>query len=441
MMSNVFQLTCAWALVLGAAVAPARAELLLNDTDRVILFGDTSLSETYLVESIDQFLRSKYPDLKTEVICFPGPDGDAAEGNRRLPIEVLPLQPTWVVLSFGLDAPKRKAFDQQLLDAYVQEMGKMIDLVKQSGAKLLVVTPPPVDESRNKGLVQAHYSEVVSRYAEALRTLAADKNAEMVDWHAAGTAYLEAASDVQQRYSSSRDPLMPSFLMAAIVTDLLLSRWQAEPLDYLISADWTSSETIAVTMGTAKVTEQGDNRLGIALTGVPVALDASARGVVPPEEWPMSKWCSYRLKISHIPVAGVIISESGRAAKPFLTQQLAGGADMSAVGPLVDNKTTRKLRDVIGNKVMQYRHYQGFCHHEAPEPELVEGYRMWLAAYKELAAAAHKIAFRVPSRFDATLTIELADAAADKKPGGKKARSPRQKKPKPKRNKVPRERD
>ena len=60
MMSNVFQLTCAWALVLGAAVAPARAEFLLNDSDRVILFGDTSLSETYLVESIDQFLRSKH---------------------------------------------------------------------------------------------------------------------------------------------------------------------------------------------------------------------------------------------------------------------------------------------------------------------------------------------------------------------------------------------
>ena len=153
----------------------------------------------------------------------------------------------------------------------------------------------------------------------------------------------------------------------------------------------------------------------------------------------MSKWCSYRLKISHLPAAGVIISESGRAAKPFLSQQLAGGADMSAVGPLADNKTTRTLRGAIGNKVMQYRHYQGFCHRAAPEPELVEGYRMWLAAYKELAAAAHKIAFRVPSRFEATLEIELANAAAEKKPDGKKARPPRQKRSTPNRNEVPRE--
>ena len=135
----------------------------------------------------------------------------------------------------------------------------------------------------------------------------------------------------------------------------------------------------------------------------------------------------------------MIISESGRAAKPFLSQQLVDGADMSAVGPLADNKTTRTLRDAIGTKVKQYRAYQSFCYREAPEPELVEGYRMWLAAYKELAAAAHKIAFRVPSRFDATLEIEPADAAAEKKPGGKKARPPRQKKPKPKRNKAPRE--
>ena len=84
---------------------------------------------------------------------------------------------------------------------------------------------------------------------------------------------------------------------------------------------------------------------------------------------------------------------------------------MTMVGPLVDNEAAKRFYVAIGSKLVNMLKAQNFQHEKAPEPELEEGYRMLKEAYREIAFAAHRIAYRIPVRIDLPLTVELASEA------------------------------
>ena len=52
-------------LVMSCA-SVGRAEFLLTDNDRVVLFADASFGHSFAPEWFCQFVRTRYPDLKLE---------------------------------------------------------------------------------------------------------------------------------------------------------------------------------------------------------------------------------------------------------------------------------------------------------------------------------------------------------------------------------------
>ncbi len=389
------------------AATPATAELKINDKDTVILFGDTAFGQPYTSDWIDQLLRIKYPELKAQVICFGESRCSAAQGNQRLASEVLPLKPTKVILCFGLDEPDRKAFQKKTLDSFVAEMTKMIDTLVESGAQVTLLTPPPPDESRNRGLQRVKYDGVIAKYAVAVQKLGQEKNLDVLDWNAAVKGILSRSGN-PDALRWTKHGIMPSGISIAAMTDLIFTYWNVEPIRYLVTADWKNGSAATASTGSAEVTQLNEDRMVVNLKNVPVALNNDPRGTIPIEDWPLAKWCDYKIKIDNLPTGGVIIGSSGKGAKPYLSQQLAVGADMATVGPLVDNDATRTLRNAIRTKLNQFNKYRSFCHQEVPEPELKEGYDLWREAHRILAFASQKIVMRTPITFDITITVDLA---------------------------------
>jgi hypothetical protein len=409
--------------------AVTKAEFLLKDNDRVVLFGDISFGHSFAPEWFCQFMRTRYPDLKLEFYCLAKGRSDAAEGNQRFEAEVAPLKPTWVILSFGLDSPNRQAFNQVSLDSYVQEMSKLIDSVKASGAKLLVLTPPPPQESKHKSLEAVKYDDVISKYAQALRELAQSKDAEILDWHKAGSAYKATLGDGPDVNWTKRG-LQPLGLSLSVAIDLILTRFGAEPLEYTVEADWNSDKATA-SSGTVKVTCHDMNNMSFDLTDVPVTLDMNARGKIESRSWPLSKWCKLVFKINGMPPGGVIVSSAdGKTGKPFLQQQFEVGADMSQIGPLARNDFVATLHNAIRTKLGQCSKYRETMMRPVPEPELTIGYELYRQADMELMIAAQKIENRTPSRYNTSIKIAKAPRATtpmprpSPKPKGKKPEKP-----------------
>ncbi|GJM26158.1 MAG: hypothetical protein DHS20C16_25730 [Phycisphaerae bacterium] len=421
-----FQRLLVAATLVMSFAAVTKAEFLLKDNDRVVLFGDISFGHSFAPEWFCQFMRTRYPDLKLEFYCLSKGRSDAAEGNERLEAEVAPLKPTWVILSFGLDSPNRQAFNQARLDSYVQEMSKMIDAVKASGAKLLVLTPPPPQENKHKSLQAAKFDDVISKYADALRTLAKSKDAEILDWHKAGSEYKATLGDGTDVNWTKRG-LQPLGLNLSVAIDLILTRFGAEPLEYMIEADW-DTEKITASSGTAKVASHNKKSMSFDLTDVPVTLDMNARGKIQQRSWPLSKWCKLVFKINNMPPGGVIVSSAdGKHGKPFLQQQFQVGADMSQIGPLARNDFVATLHNAIRTKLGQCSKYRETMMRPVPEPELAKGYELYRKADTELMIAAQKIENRTPSRYNAS--IKIAKASRATKPIAKPTRKPAGKKP------------
>ncbi len=406
-MKTLLRAACAVAMVLAICTTTTQAEITLKDTDRVIILGDTSFGHVYTADWIDQFLNIKYPDLKAEIICFGIPDSTAVDGVRRLNVEVLPLKPTQVILCFGLDEEQRKPFNQKKLDEFVSAMGTMIDSATAAGAKVVLLTPPLPDEIKNKGLARIKYNDIVAKYADAVRKIGQEKNIDVIDWHAAMSGILEKSKKANT-LEWTKHGIKPTGISVAAMTSALLDYWKAEPINYVITADWQKPETVSVNSGSVSASKTDDKKMTIKLTQATIPLNNEPKGSISAEDWPLTKWCNYKLKIENMPEGGVIISDGGKSAKPFLSQQLAEGADMSVVGPLANNDANRTLRNAIRTKLNQFAKYRESCHQKAPEPELEEGYNLWLAAYKSLAYGAMKIAARTPTTFDMTLTVELA---------------------------------
>ncbi|NOX58662.1 MAG: hypothetical protein GXP29_07365 [Planctomycetes bacterium] len=405
----------------------AKAEFLLTDNDRVVLFSDSSFGHSFAPEWFCQFVRTRYPDLNLEFYSLARSRSDAADGLKRLAVEVLPLKPTWVIVSFGLDAPARQAFRQERLTAYVRDMSTMIDSIKASGAKILVFTPPPPQESKHKSLQAAHFNDVVAKYADALRELAKAKDVEILDWHKVGLQYKSKLGDGPNVHWTKRG-LQPMGLSLSVAIDLLLTRLQAEPLNYMVEVDW-DTENASASSGSVKVTKHTKKSMTLELKDVPVTLDMNARGKLQTRSWPLSNWCKLVMKINNMPPGGVIVSPvKGKGGKPFLQTQFEVGADMSQIGPLARNASVSALHNIIRTKLGQCSKYTDSMGRTVPEPELEEGYRLYREADTQLMIATQKIENRTPARYDTTIKIEYAPKsprkkAAQKRPGQNKAGS------------------
>jgi hypothetical protein len=411
-----------WVLVCAWGVAPATGAFKLSDQDRVVLFGDTAVSEVRTLDWFDQFMRTRYPDRRPLVCNLGEPRCTVRGGLKRIEREVLPLAPTQVVLCFGLEGPERKRFDEARLQTHIRDLRTMIDEFASRDIAVTLMTPPPPDEGRNRGLKRIGYRETVARYAQAIRDLAQETELPLIDWHEAVLSRMREFKG-PGRPGWTQHGLKPSWFSHAILTDLLLSHWGAEPLDYLIRARWNSAEA-AATIGKIKVTEHDAHNLHLDLHGVPVVVNMLARQKMNDEEFPLSKWFRYRLQIDDAPPRGLVVSTAdGSDPRALSAAQLSGGVDISTVGPLVAHGATRALHDAVLRKCNQYTQYRLAMGKTAPEPELERGFELMRQAEVAWALGAHQVAYRTPSRFDIKLHVTdsraALKAAKSAKPGPK----------------------
>jgi len=417
------------ALALLLWTPPADAEFKLTVEDRVVLFGDTAVSEIRTLDWVLQFVRTRYPE-RTPLICSLGmPRCSPAQANARLDRELLPLQPTRVLLCFGLEGQERRTHDDAILAGHIAELRRLVATLRERNIRVDLITPPPPDESQSRALQNIKYRETIDKYAEAIRELAKTVDAPLIDWH-------RAVNERMEKHASATKPpwaqygVVPSWYSLAILTDLLLEHWGAEPLDYRITADW-NSDAVSATIGSARIAERDENHMVLALQNVPVVINMLGGQDMEPADWPLSRWFEYRLTVENLPGPSYVLSESGNNAKPFLRDQLQAGANVAMFGPLANHAATRALHEAILRVCNQFIQYRLACERVAPEPELEEGFELLRKAEASLALGANRIAQRTPSRFNCDLRIEAGTIAEPEAPKTPPAKQPNPRRTRP----------
>lgn len=206
------------------------AAKLILDADRVVFLGDSNTHAGHYISWIEAQLRAA-GDATPELInlglpsetCsglsepdhpFPRPDV-----HERLARALDKAKPDTVVICYGMNDGIYYPFDAQRFAAYQQGIRRMIEAIHDSGAKIILMTPPPFDPQpmgkQGKLLplgaekyawfaIYEDYDEVIRRYAEWVLSLGGD--VEMViDIHSPMERYLATQRRRDADYAQSDD--------------------------------------------------------------------------------------------------------------------------------------------------------------------------------------------------------------------------------------------
>ena len=146
---------------------------------KIVCFGDTITEMGSVIELRGYVaqLRDRY--VRRADVLLRGFTGYTThEAVRILKTAVLDEHPDFVVLSFGLNDSALPGQIQHVpVKDYRRNLLEMSSQIASSGAWLVVVTPPPVDEGRVKSRAMDH----TALYAEACRAVAAEMRVPLVD--------------------------------------------------------------------------------------------------------------------------------------------------------------------------------------------------------------------------------------------------------------------
>ncbi|HEU4754451.1 MAG TPA: SGNH/GDSL hydrolase family protein, partial [Armatimonadota bacterium] len=196
-------------LLLAAFAVSGRAErgFFLKNGDRVLVLGDSNTAAGGYVQYLEAYLTTRFPEQRFELINL-GLPSETASGlsepdhpwprpdvHERLDRALERVHPDVVLACYGMNDGIYYPFSKERFTRYQSGIRKLVDRVRRSGARLVLVTPPPFDPEpvREKTLpitaskfswVQpyARYDDVLARYSDWLLTLR-DEGIPVVDAH------------------------------------------------------------------------------------------------------------------------------------------------------------------------------------------------------------------------------------------------------------------
>ena len=286
----------------GSAQAPDDTVVIPLNARRILFLGDSITHAGEYIALLEAQLRlqgaAHIPEfinvglasetcsgLTEKVHPFPRPDV-----HERLDRALAKVKPDVVVACYGMNDGIYHPFAEERFAAYQAGIHRLIEKVHASGAKIVLLTPPPFDAGtlRSKGVLRPataddfgytgmyedYDRDVLQRYGEWLMTQT-DKADMVVNIHRPITAFLAERRKSDPEFTTAPDGVHPNSeghlaIAQAIASAWGITDWKDVPVDLL---DLEKQRTTI--LHDAWLSDIGHLRPGIA-PGLPVA-DAQAQ--------------------------------------------------------------------------------------------------------------------------------------------------------------------
>ena len=256
---RLFLITVALLLLPGWSLLGAAEKPFPLGAKRILFLGDSITHAGQYIAWIETHLRMQGVKPLPEMInvglssetCsglsepahpFPRPDV-----HQRLQRALEKVQPDVVVACYGMNDGIYHPLSAERFAAYQAGVNKLIERVHASGAKLILMTPPPFDaiplkntgKLKPAGSSEYAYFAMYENYDDVLRQYAAwimqqrDRVALVVDLHTPFHAYLAEQRKVDPNYSVTPDGIHPNAAGQRVLGEIVMKAWgipmQAEP--------------------------------------------------------------------------------------------------------------------------------------------------------------------------------------------------------------------
>ncbi|CAN5455861.1 SGNH/GDSL hydrolase family protein [soil metagenome] len=176
------------AMLLAGFVAPsslsateAKPPLLLKKDDKVIIIGDSITEERLYSKFIELYFAACLPELNLRAQHL-GWSGATVGGYRtRMDLVLLPAKPNLVTICYGMNDGGYGAFNPTVGRNYKDNLGFVVEAMKNNGAIVLVGSPGAVDTRFFP--TAAVYNETLGQLRDVAREVAEAQQQPSVDLH------------------------------------------------------------------------------------------------------------------------------------------------------------------------------------------------------------------------------------------------------------------
>ncbi len=371
-------LTVALAVAAVAPAVQAEENFFLQDGQRVVFLGDSNTFAGQYIAYLDAYLFTRFPDRKYELLNLGLPSETACglsepdhpyprpNVHERLDRVLAKTKPNVVVLCYGMNDGIYYPFSEDRFKKYQDGMTDVIDRVSKSGAKVVVVTPPPFDPQpvRDKLLPKTadkfswvhpyeNYDDVLKRYSDWLLTLR-DKGVMVVDAHAAVSRHLAEMRKTDPKYHLSGDGVHVDGAGHWLIAQAILQAWNA-PAD-------VDAAVIDVKTGKATAGDVSDLSTDGAVrfawkTRLPMPADPAWNDRLAAVEKIADRLNRYRLTVLNLPREKYALWEGDHKLAEVGREELAAGLDLTRLADLSTNVRAAE----VGKLAVERSHLLGLA--------------------------------------------------------------------------------
>jgi lysophospholipase L1-like esterase len=237
----------------AACAAPAQDAFALRDGDRVVFFGDSITDQRLYTTFAETYVVTRFPHTNISMV-HSGWGGDRVTGGGGGPMDVriwrdvLPFNPTVITVMLGMNDGRYRAFDQAIFDEYTTGFKHIVDTFKRQlpAVRITLMQPSPYDDATRAPLFEGGYNQVLVRYGDSLKQLAADQKLGLADINTPVVEALKKAStaDAANAAKILPDRVHPSPAGHLLLAEALLKAWNAPALVAGVEIDSARKEAI-----------------------------------------------------------------------------------------------------------------------------------------------------------------------------------------------------
>lgn len=221
-------------LLLAATARAAELPPALQGVRRILFLGDSITFGGGHIDLFEATLLTRYPDHRIEVLNL-GLGSETASGqsepdhpfprpcvHERLDKALAETKPDLVFACYGMNDGIYYPLNDVRMKAYQDGMSKLVEKAKATGARVIVLTPPPFDATRVKNAAPAgkdaygykqpfaEYDSVLAAFSDWLLTQRNERGWTVIDVHGPLAKYLADQRKADPKYFMAGDGVHPN---------------------------------------------------------------------------------------------------------------------------------------------------------------------------------------------------------------------------------------
>jgi lysophospholipase L1-like esterase len=251
--NSLWMMTAVLALTVTPGTRAAQDGFALHDGDRVVFYGDSITEQRLYTTFAETYVVTRFPRLNVSFV-HSGWGGDRVTGGGGGPADVrvwrdvLPYNPTVVTIMLGMNDGRYAAFDQKTFDDFATGYKHIVDTLKRQipGVRITAIQPSPYDDVTRPPMFEGGYNQVLLRYSDFLKQLAADQKLSVADLNTSVVAALSKANaaDAAAAAKLIPDRVHPGAAIHMVMAEALLKAWNAPAIVTDVEIDAARKEPV-----------------------------------------------------------------------------------------------------------------------------------------------------------------------------------------------------